>query len=292
MIRSMTGYGRHRAVIDGREITVEIKSVNHRYFEFSARVPRCYMHLEDFLRAYMQKAIIRGKIEVNVYIDERDVGTQSVHINKPLLADYLDAIGNVAKEYGLRNDASACGVLRLPDVMTVAAEETDFETICAAVEQVANEALKNFLQQRETEGARLASDIIAKCNELDTLRKQIEAMVPTLSVQYMQRLKTRIQQLLGDTEVDESRLLTEVAIMADKTAIDEEMVRLASHTTDLRTMFEEGISNGKKMDFIIQEMNREINTTSSKVGDLTLTRLAIEIKALIEKIREQIQNIE
>lgn len=292
MIKSMTGYGRARKLLNNRDITVEIKAVNHRYFEMYARIPRTYMQLEDKIRTHLQQKIVRGKTDVIVNIDDTQSDIRGVKLNENLFEAYYNALKDISQKYNLSLDSSASVALRFPDVLTQTRDETDIEEIWTDVRQVLDEALQDFLHQREAEGARLAQDISGKCAQIENAVKEIEDRIPQIEADYMQKLRARIEELLGDTKIDEQRLLTEVAIMADKLAVDEELVRLRSHTHSLKEMFKNGIAEGKKMDFYIQEMNREINTTTSKIGDIDITKTAIEVKSIIEKIREQVQNIE
>lgn len=292
MIKSMTGYGRARAAENGFDITVEIKSVNHRYFEMYARIPRAYMQLEDRIRNYLQSRIVRGKLEVNISIDDKSSEINTVKLNKSLFEAYYGALKDVSDTYGLALDNSASVALRFPDVIAAEKDDADIEKIWSSVLPVLTQAADSFIAQRETEGQRLSDDIQGKCKEIKGNVDYIEARSSQLISEYEKKLRARIEELLGDTKVDEQRLLTEVAIMADRLAIDEEIVRLNSHCLTLAEMLEKGVSNGKKMDFIIQEMNRETNTISSKIGDLDVTAKVIEIKTCIEKIREQVQNIE
>lgn len=292
MIKSMTGYGKARAVTDGRDVTVEIKSVNHRYFEMFARIPRAYMQLEDMIRSYLQSRVVRGKIEVNVSIADNGSAVPSVKVNKPLFQAYLAALKDISESYGLPLGADAAVALRFPDVIAAEKEDEDMKSVWASVLPVLEQATDAFIAQREAEGERLSADIRGKCAEIKKNVDLIESRSSELIGEYEKKLRARIEELLCDVKVDGQRLLTEVAIMADRLAIDEELVRLNSHCKTLADMFAEGVSNGKKMDFFIQEMNREANTISSKIGDLEVTSLVIEIKTCIEKIREQIQNVE
>lgn len=300
MIKSMTGYGRGREVIDGRDITVEIKSVNHRYFEMYAKISRTYLQLEDFIRSYLQKYIVRGKVDINVYIDTQNREVKNIKLNKQLLNEYLDIFKQASAEFSLNYDISASTLLKLPDVLSTDRIDEDIQEIWHSVKQVLDIALKDFISQREAEGERLANDIIAKCDQIKRDIAVIKERADVLTEEYSKKLRQRIINLLENEKVDEQRLLTEVAIMADKNSIDEELVRLGSHSEMLNEIFltgmDKNISNyvpsGKKMDFIIQEMNREINTISSKIGDIETAVKVIEIKTCIEKIREQVQNIE
>jgi len=292
MIRSMTGYGRAQVAGESRDITVEIKSVNHRYFELNARIPRAYLSLEDPIRAELRKSVVRGKIDLNLTVSRKEGDAVSVSVDRALLSRYLQELRAAAEEFGLKDDLTASTVLRLPSVVSSESEEDDLSEIWNEILPVVREALAAFIAQREEEGHRLADDIVSKCCELNSFADRVEEHLPALMEAYETRLRTRMEELLGDRAVDEGRILTEVAVMADKTAVDEELVRLRSHTAALKDMLEKGVSNGKKMDFIVQELNREVNTLTSKIGDLEITRFAIEMKSLIEKIREQIQNIE
>ncbi len=292
MIRSMTGYGRAQRVVGCRDITVEIKAVNHRYFELNARIPRAYLSLEDPIRAELRRFIVRGKVDLNLTVKREEGDDTDVSVDQELLSKYLTALRTAAEVNGLKDDLTASTVLRLPSVVSADTAEEDAAEAWKDIQSVVEEAVAAFISQREGEGQRLADDIIAKCGELTDFAKQVGSHLPELMSAYETRLRTRMEELLGEHTVDEGRLLTEVAVMADKTAVDEELVRLRSHCTALTEMLEKGISNGKKMDFIVQELNREVNTLTSKIGDLEITRIAIEMKSLIEKIREQIQNIE
>jgi len=292
MIRSMTGYGRAQRAVGTRDITVEIKAVNHRYFELNARIPRAYLSLEDPIRAQLRNAIVRGKVDLNLSVKREEGDATDVTVDRILLAKYLSALRSVAEENGLKDDLTASTVLRLPSVVSAETDEENAAEAWNDILPVLEEAIASFVAQREAEGRRLAEDIIAKCGELTAFADRVEESLPALMSAYEARLRARMEELLGDRAVDEGRILTEVAVMADKTAVDEELVRLRSHCASLKELLEQGVSNGKKMDFIVQELNREVNTMTSKIGDLEVTRIAIEMKSLIEKIREQIQNIE
>lgn len=298
MIRSMTGYGRARDVVGNYDVTVEIKSVNHRYLELFIHMPRAYAQLEECVRNVLRNQIIRGKTEVNINIRAVEDKSRTIGIDRALLADYLEVLGGAAEEYSLPNDLTASTLLRLPDVVSAEKEEDDVKEIWVSVEPVLSAALSDFVAQREKEGRFLADDILEKCGQIEQRVGFIQQRAPQLVEEYTQKLRDRISQLLGGVSPDEQRLLTEVAVMADKMAVDEEIVRLGSHTRNFADIFRQGLEGsgpsplGKKVDFIVQEMNREINTTSSKIGDLEVTMQAIEVKNIIEKIREQIQNIE
>lgn len=299
MIRSMTGYGRAREIIGNYDVTVEIKSVNHRYLELSIHLPRAYAPLEDGVRNFLRTQLVRGKTEVNINIRAVEDQSRTIGIDKALLSNYLEVFSKAAEEFSLENDVKVSTLLRLPDVVTAEKEDADMEEIHRSLEPVLRAALSDFIVQREKEGRFLSEDIIDKCRQIEQRVAHIKQRSPQLVEEYTARLRERITQLLGGGTPDEQRLLTEVAIMADKMAVDEEIVRLGSHICNLADIFRQGLSEegtpsplGKKIDFIVQEMNREINTTSSKIGDMEVTMEAIEVKNTIEKIREQIQNIE
>lgn len=300
MIRSMTGFGRAREVIGNRDITVEIKSVNHRYCETFIRIPRSYMQIEDLLRNYIQKKIFRGKVEISVNIDRTSDGDyKTVKLNEGILKEYLEILRSASEKYQLTDDISATTLLSFPEVLQKEKEEPDIEALWEDIKTVVDKALDMFFLQREKEGKFLVSDILKKCDEITEHINFITSRSEKLINEYEEKLNLRICEILGDRKIDEQRILTEVAIMADKIAIDEELVRLDSHTKNLKALLcdsaeenKEAVSVGKKTDFIIQEMNREINTVSSKIGDMEVTLHVIEVKTCIEKIREQIQNIE
>lgn len=292
MTRSMTGYGRAQLNTEKLSVLVELKSVNHRYFELTTRVPRQYSFLEEKVKTYLQGRVARGKIECSISIEEMDSDAVSVKVNHALAKAYLDAISEISDTYGLRNDTTALTLTRFNDVFTVHKEAADEEAIWTAVEPVVAEAADHFIEMRETEGARLREDICAKADHILELVEFIEQRSPQTVVEYNEKLKSRIRDLLGDAKVDEQRLLTEAAIYADKVAVDEETVRLHSHIAQLKAMFEEDEPIGRKMDFLVQEINREANTIGSKASDLEITSRVLSIKGEVEKIREQVQNIE
>jgi len=289
----MTGFGRASADMGGVNVTVEIKSVNHRYLELNARIPRAYMQLEDSIRSYLATRVSRGKFDLTLNLDFSTSETEkTVNINRKLLQNYLTELSSVASEFGLEDDVSIGTILRLPEVVTLAQTESDCNEMWTKVKPVVEEAVDALIEQREAEGRRLYDDIAQKCAMIKERVEAIDRKVPVLTEEYMARLRKRIESLLGNTEVDEQRLLTEVAIMADKTAIDEEVVRLGSHIVSLEENLLAEKPIGKYIDTSIQEMNREVNTISSKIGDMEVTKTVLELKSIIEQIREQIQNIE
>ena len=292
MIRSMTGYGRYQDTVDGMDITVEIKAVNHRYYEYSSRLPRAYGFLDDKLKAYLQGSISRGKVDVYVFIDTADAPGSRVTVNHSLAQGYLKALGEIAETYGLRNDVSVMSLARYPDLLTVHREAEDEEAVWAAVRTVADVALNRFLQMREKEGEKLQEDILSRAAAILEAVGQVEERSPQTVREHMDKVQARMRELLGTATVDEQRLLTEAALFADKIAVAEETVRLRSHISQLEHMLAGNEAVGRKLDFLVQEINREANTIGSKAQDVQLARVVVDIKAEIEKIREQIQNIE
>ena len=292
MIRSMTGYGRYQDTVDGMDITVEIKAVNHRYYEYSSRLPRAYGFLDDKLKAYLQGSISRGKVDVYVFIDTADAPGSRVTVNHSLVQGYLKALGEIAETYGLRNDVSVMSLARYPDLLTVHREAEDEEAVWAAVRTVADVALNRFLQMREKEGEKPQEDILSRAADILEAVGQVEEGSPQTVREHMDKVQARMRELLGTATVDEQRLLTEAALFADKIAVAEETVRLRSHISQLEHMLAGNEAVGRKLDFLVQEINREANTIGSKAQDVQLARVVVDIKAEIEKIREQIQNIE
>jgi len=288
----MTGYGRFQQTTNGLDITVEVKSVNHRYYEYSSRVPRAYGFLDEFLKSYIQKTISRGKVDVYVWIEAIDASVGAVNLNYTLAEGYLQALTELGEKYGIRNDISVSQLARFPDVLTVRRMEEDEETIWEAVRQVADAALKRFVLMREREGEALREDILNRAATILESVKLVEERSPITVKEHMDKVEARMLQLLNGVDIDEQRILTEAALYADKTAVAEETVRLRSHLNQLETILSGDGPVGRKLDFLVQEINREANTIGSKSQDVTLARVVVDIKAEIEKIREQIQNIE
>ncbi|MBQ9415030.1 MAG: YicC family protein [Clostridia bacterium] len=292
MIRSMTGYGRAHQTIDGMDITFEVKSVNHRYFEYSSRLPRAYGFLDDKIKSYLQSAISRGKVDVYLFIQTVDAPGASVAINHTLASAYVEALRELQKTYDLRDDISVMGLSRMPDLLTVQRSAEDEDAIWEAVRTVADEAIARFIAMRETEGERLRDDILSRRETILENVAKVEERSPQTVQEHMKKVEARMRELLYGAAVDEQRLLTEAAIFADKIAVAEETVRLRSHLDQLQDMVLGDAAVGRKMDFLIQEINREANTIGSKASDVTIARIVVDIKAEIEKIREQLQNIE
>lgn len=292
MIRSMTGYGRSQEIVDGLSIVVEIKSVNHRYFEYSSRLPRGYAFLDDKLKSLMQQRISRGKVDVYVQIQALETAGSEVTVDHALAESYLSALRDLTERYGLRDDVSATALSRYPDVLTVRQAQVDEDAVWAAVSRVADIALARFVAMRELEGGRMREDVLSRANTIRQAVAVVEEKSPDTVRVHMEKVEARIRDLLNGVPVDEARLLNEAAVFADKVAVAEETVRLCSHLDQLEQLINSDEAIGRKLDFLVQEINRETNTIGSKCSDLALTRIVVDIKAEIEKIREQIQNIE
>ena len=292
MIKSMTGYGRSQQLADGMNITVEIKSVNHRYFEFSSKLPRNYGFLDEKLKSFFNGRLTRGKMECYVQIEAVEEPDTVITLNHSLVKGYIDAYKELAETYGLENDVKVSDISRVGDIFMVRKQAADEDRIWAAVHTVAEAALDGFVSMREREGARLRDDVLFRLDEIISNVEYIESRSPETVKEYNEKLLTRMKELLGDAHIDEQRIITEAAIFADKVAVAEETVRLRSHISQLRSFLDLSEAVGKKMDFLVQELNREANTIGSKAQDVEIARRVVAIKAEIEKIREQIQNIE
>ncbi|MBQ6066925.1 MAG: YicC family protein [Clostridia bacterium] len=292
MIKSMTGYGRAVETVEGMTVTVEIKSVNHRFFEFTPKVYRAYSFLEDKLKTYLQQYISRGKVDCYVQIETEAADDSVVEINRSLASGYMKAIDALCAEYGLEKGNSVELLTSHSDIFSVRKAPADEEAVWNRVRPAVESAVQAFLAMRETEGQKLKTDVLSRADAILDSVSFIERRSPETVKEYNEKLKARIRELLADAPVDEQRLLTEAAIFADKIAVAEETVRLRSHIDQLRAMFEAEEPIGRKLDFLIQEINREANTIGSKGSDIEIARKVIDIKAEVEKIREQIQNIE
>lgn len=292
MILSMTGYGRAEQVLNGRDITVELRSVNSRFFEYSSRIPRTCAFMEDKLKKLVAARVSRGKVELNLSIQNVTAADTVVQVNWQLAESYKNAFQAMADRMDLKNDATVGMIARFPDVLTQTAAPTDPDALWADVEQVAGQAVEAFLAMRAAEGEKLRADVESRLTTIETLVGQIEQNSAGRVQAYTERLYARLKEILEDRSIDEARLVTEAAIFADKTAIDEETVRLHSHVAQYRAILTLDEPVGRKLDFLTQELNRESNTIGSKCQDVSITRLVVELKSEIEKIREQIQNIE
>ena len=292
MVKSMTGYGRSQQTVSGLDIQVEIKSVNHRYYECSTRTPRAYGFLDEKLKSYLQTRIARGKVDVAVFVEATETPDLEVTVNRVAADATLKALRELRDTYDLRDDISVMSLARQPDVLQVRTAALDEETVWDAVRTVTDEALAQFVAMRETEGAKLRDDVLSRVDTILRAVAVVEEKNPQTVQAHMEKVTARMRDLLGSATVDENRLLTEAALFADKIAVAEETVRLRSHIDQLRSMLASDESVGRKLDFLVQEMNREANTIGSKAQDAELARTVVDIKAEIEKIREQIQNIE
>ena len=292
MVLSMTGYGRAEAILTGRDITVEIKSVNSRYFEYSSRMPRSFAFLDDKLKKLLSESISRGKVELGLTVQSVGASDTRIAVNMELAQEYLAALNQMSTAIDLKNDITAGNLARFPDIFSMQKSEQDEEQIWQDVQSVAKEALQNFISMRAIEGERMKADIFSRLDFLENAVAEIEATSMDRVQKYTERLYAKLQNILADTNIDESRILTEAAIFADKTAVDEETVRLKSHTKQYRDILCKNEPVGRKLDFLTQELNRETNTIGSKCNEITITRMVVDMKSEIEKIREQVQNIE
>ena len=292
MVKSMTGYGRCEETVGGRRITVELKSVNHKYFEFSPRVTGGYGFLEDKLKTYVQSRVARGKIDLFLSIETLEDADVIVSVNHSLAAGYIAALREITERYKLPDTVTVNSLSRYSDIFSVHKAPEDEEAIWAAVKTVLEKAVDAFIAMRETEGRRLYDDVMSRAAVILELVGKIEARSPETVKEYRERLEAKLREVLSDTTIDEQRILTEAAIFADKVAVAEETVRLRSHFEQLKALLNAEEPSGRKMDFLVQEMNRETNTIGSKASDSQIAYMVVDIKAEIEKIREQIQNIE
>ena len=292
MIKSMTGYGRGEATLSGRTITVEIRSVNNRYLDCAIKMPRIYVFAEDAIKSRVQKSISRGKVDVFVTIGQAGAGDVTISVNKSMADGYYAALCELRDTYGLRDDISVSTLTRFQDVFLVEKTQEDLEAVAADLCAVTDLALAGVDAMRTREGARLAEDIRGRGETIGALTAYVEERSPGIVADYRARLAAKMAEVLQNSQIDESRILTEAAIFADKVAVDEETVRLRSHLSQLTHMLDQGGAVGRKLDFLIQEFNREANTIGSKCNDIETSRRVVDIKAEIEKIREQVQNIE
>ena len=292
VVKSMTGYGRGEAVVHGRTITVEVRSVNNRYLDCTVKLPRVYVFAEDAIKAGVQGHISRGKVDVFVTIGPSEKGDVAISVNKPMADGYYAALCQLRDSYGLRDDISVSLLSRFPDVFLVEKTQEDVEAMSADICSVLELALADFDAMRSREGEKLYQDVLNRADTIEGLTARVEERSPGIVADYRARLTAKLNEVLQNTQIDESRILTEAAIYADKVAVDEETVRLRSHLSQLRHMLEQGGAIGRKLDFLIQEFNREANTIGSKCSDIETAGYVVDIKAEIEKIREQIQNIE
>lgn len=292
MIKSMTGYGSAKGSAEGLEISVELKSVNNRYLDTSVRLPRSFLFAEDAVKSAVQSHISRGKVDVFISVDSSGADNMTVKVNEPLLKGYLEALRHIAADYALPDDLTVMNVSRFPDVLSVEKKDLDAEAISAAVCEITEKALCDFDGMRLREGEKLRDDVLARLATIESLVATVEAEAPKTVAQYRARLEQKMAEVLGATGIDENRILAEAAIFADHIAVDEETVRLRSHISQLKTMINGNSPTGRKIDFLIQEFNREANTIGSKCQNSDIAHVVVDLKSEIEKIREQIQNIE
>jgi len=292
VIKSMTGYGRSQKILNGRDILVEIRSVNHRYYEYSSRIPRAYNYIDEKLKALLKSKISRGKVDVSVTISNIEGRDTEIAINKGVAEGYVNALRSVAEDLNVADDLTLSKLIKLPDIFNVQKTPDNEEEVWNDVSEVAAEALERFVAMRETEGEKMRLDVLEKSECIMEMVARVEELSPQTVENYRERLYKKLSEVLESRDIDEQRIVTEAAVFAEKIAVDEETVRLRSHISQLRGLVNSDESIGRKLDFIVQEMNREVNTIGSKAQDLGITKLVVDMKAELEKIREQIQNIE
>lgn len=292
MIRSMTGFGREHRIIGGREYLVEIRSVNSRYYEFNAKLPRQYMYLEEKLKTLIKGKISRGKVEISLSVYNISGKETAVSVNEGVVENYITALRAAGEKFGLMDDLTLSSVFRMTDAFNVVRAEEDEEEIWAAVKEVAEAALTRFVEMRETEGEKMKADVLEKLGNIEAMIEKVCEYSPDNVRAYREKLTAKMAEILGDKQIDEQRILLEAGLFAEKTAVDEETVRLKSHFSQFRSMLDSPEPVGRKLDFLVQELNRETNTIGSKAQDIRVTRIVVDVKSEIEKIREQIQNIE
>lgn len=292
MLKSMTGYGRAQKILNGRDIIVEIRSVNHRYYEYTSRIPRTYSYIDEKLKALLKTGISRGKVDVAVTINNIEGKDSEIAVNKSIAEGYVSALRGISDELGLKDDLTLSNLIKLPDIFNIQKTPDDEEMVWNDVYEVTNEALEKFIDMRGIEGKLLGENIIEKADYILEMVEKVEELSPQTVENYRNRLYKKLSEVLEDKNIDDQRILTEAAVFSEKIAVDEETVRLRSHISQLKTILESDEAVGRKLDFVVQEINREVNTIGSKAQDLNVTKIVVEMKSEIEKIREQIQNIE
>ncbi len=292
VIKSMTGYGRAKEILNKRDITVEVRSVNNRYLDCTVKMPRMYSFAEDAIKQHVQQVISRGKVDVFITVDASAADVAKVTVNRELAAQYASALQELAEVAGTSSAVTPEQLARFPDVLTVTKADEDLETVSADICTVLDDALAAYNAMRAVEGTKLAEDIGNRLTNIENYTSQVEERSPQTVAEYRAKLTARMQEVLQSTTIDEQRILTEAAIYADKVAVDEETVRLRSHVGQLRTMIASDEPMGRKMDFLIQEVNRESNTIGSKCNDVAIAQVVVGLKAEVEKMREQVQNVE
>ena len=288
----MTGFGREHRIIGGREYLVEIRSVNSRYYEFNAKLPRAYMYLEEKLKTLIKGKISRGKVEISLSVYNISGKETAVSVNEGVVENYINALRAAGEKFGLMDDLTLSSVFKMTDAFNVVRAEEDEEEIWAAVKEVAEAALTRFVEMRETEGEKMKADVLEKLGNIEAMIEKVCEYSPDNVRAYREKLTAKMAEILGDKQIDEQRILLEAGLFAEKTAVDEETVRLKSHFSQFRSMLDSPEPIGRKLDFLVQELNRETNTIGSKAQDIRVTRIVVDVKSEIEKIREQIQNIE
>ncbi len=292
MLKSMTGYGRRETVTEGKKILVEIKSVNHRYSDYNIKVQRHLGFLEDKIRKHVSSAITRGKVDIYLNVENYETADKEITLNIPMAKNYIEVLYKLRDEFGLKDDITVSSVARNPELFQTERLEEDEEQLWNTVKTVLDEALGDFVAMREREGARIEKDLCDRIEYMRTLAQSVEVRSPQTVTEYSNRLYEKIKEVLDGKDVDEARVLTEVAIFADKVAVNEETVRLSSHFAEFGEIISSGEPAGRKLDFLIQEINREVNTIGSKASDIEIAKTVVTLKGEIEKLREQIQNIE
>lgn len=292
MLKSMTGYGRQESLTEGRKILVEIRSVNQRFTDYSIKLPKHLGFLEERVRNFVSERITRGKVDIYISVESYEEADKDIRLNSALAESYINALKQLRDEFDLRDDISVMGVAKFTDIFKAERRDEDQDKIWELVKGVMTDAMDELIAMREREGERIEKDLIERIEYMKTLAAEIDKRSPQTVAEYRERLYTKIKELLEDREPDESRILTEVAIFADKIAVNEETVRLGSHFEEFNNIINSGEPAGRKLDFLIQEINREVNTIGSKAQDIEIAKLVVTLKGEIEKLREQIQNIE
>lgn len=292
MIKSMTGYGRQESVLEGKKILAEVRSVNHRFSDYSIKLPRNMLFLEDRVRCLASEYITRGKVDIYIAVENFEEGDKEIILNEPIARSYLNALYKLRDTFNLKDDITVSRVAMFGDVFRAERREEDEQKIWYEIEGVLKQALEKFVDMRSREGERIYKDLYERIEYMQSLAKNIEKREPGIVADYKNRLYEKIKETLGDCNIDEGRILTEVAIFADRVAINEEIVRLSSHFEEYFSILNGNEPAGRKLDFLIQEINREVNTIGSKASDITVSKKVVELKSEIEKLREQIQNVE
>lgn len=292
MIYSMTGYGGAKGELDSIAVSAELKSVNNRFLDVSVRLPKSYLFAEEAVRSAVAAKVSRGKVDVFLSVDSSAADTVTIKVNQPLAEAYVSAVRGLSEQYGLPDELSALSLARFPEVLSTDREDADRDTVTRAIVTMLDRALDDYNAMRAREGERLCADLLDKLDRIEKMVEQVESRSPLTVAEYRQKLTDKMQEVLASAAVDEARILQEAAIYADRVAVDEETVRMRSHLAQFRQMLADGSPIGRKLDFLVQEMNREANTIGSKANDVAMAQTVVNIKSEIEKIREQIQNIE